>query len=419
MAATFSRTLRSLEADGPRRRVVDLLVVAVVLAWAAWLVSARVALYEVTDSARLEVEAAAHPVAAPVGGRVIATRLAIGREVQQGEPLVVLDAECQRHLIREKRTRCTALTERLESLRREIQAEREALAGQQAERATAIAAARARVAEAEARARLAGRQLARLELLRARRAVSPEEYQRGQAEAEACRAALRAGELTAARLGQDRDVQLGDRKTRLAKLEREVVELKGDVAVEEAAIRTLEYEVERHIIRAPAAGRIGAVAAELRVGSVVREAETIGSIVPRGEPRAVALFPVAAVGRVRPGQAARLRLDGFPWTQYGVLTARVADVGDEARDGLIRVELSLNHDPASAIPLGHGLPGTAEVEVDHVSPATLVLRAAGQYLVARRPSTTTDAPGGGTRSPGSALASREESPLPGHRAVQR
>jgi membrane fusion protein (multidrug efflux system) len=142
-------------------------------------------------------------------------------------------------------------------------------------------------------------------------------------------------------------------------------------------------------------------------------------VVPRGQPRAVALFPVAAVGRVRPGQPARLRLDGFPWTQYGVLTARVADVGDEAREGLIRVELSLDHDPTSAIPLGNGLPGTAEVEVDHVSPATLVLRAAGQYLVARRPSTATDTRGGGTSRPPATLASRAESQPSGYRSVRR
>src|SRR5262249_24740888 len=142
-------------------------------------------------------------------------------------------------------------------------------------------------------------------------------------------------------------------------------------------------------------------------GSVVRGAETIGSIVPRGEPRAVALFPVAAVGRVRPGQPARLRLDGFPWTQYGVDSARGAGVGDRARARLVRVELALNGDPASAIRLGHGLSGSAEVEVDHVSPATLVLRVAGQYLVARRLSTATDAPGGGMTNSRTTLASLE------------
>jgi hypothetical protein len=53
-------------------------------------------------------------------------------------------------------------------------------------------------------------------------------------------------------------------------------------------------------------------------------------------------LPPAALGRIQPGQPARLRLDA-----------------------------------ALPIPLQHGLPGTVEVEVDHVSPATLVLRTAG------------------------------------------
>jgi membrane fusion protein (multidrug efflux system) len=101
------------------------------------------------------------------------------------------------------------------------------------------------------------------------------------------------------------------------------------------------------------------------------------------------MFPAAAVERIRPEQPARLRLHGFPWTQYGTVPARVTDVGNEASGGLIRVELALRPDPRSSIPVAHGLPGTAEVEVERVTPAVLVLRAAGRYLVARRTPATT------------------------------
>jgi membrane fusion protein (multidrug efflux system) len=207
MPATFSRTLRSLETDRPRRRVVDLLIVAVVAAWGTWLVSARVALYEVSESARLEVEGAAHPIASPVAGRVVETRMAIGREVHAGEVLIVLDDQVQRDALRERRARSATLVERLEALRREIRAEREALAAYRQERITAVEASRAQVAEAEARATLAARQLARVQALRARGAASAEEHQHAQAEFEACRAALRALELTTARIeheGQSR-----------------------------------------------------------------------------------------------------------------------------------------------------------------------------------------------------------------------
>jgi membrane fusion protein (multidrug efflux system) len=79
---------------------------------------------------------------------------------------------------------------------------------------------------------------------------------------------------------------------------------------------------------------------------------------------------------VREGQAARLRLEGFSWLQYGSLEARVTKVGSEARDGRVRVELAVVSIRFQA-PLQHGLPGTLEVEVERVAPAILALRAAG------------------------------------------
>jgi membrane fusion protein (multidrug efflux system) len=388
MPATFSRTLRSLEADGPRCRTVNLLVLALAAAWGAWSFLGRVGVYEVTREARLEVDNAAHPVASPVEGRVVETRVTIGREVRAGDVLIVLDAQAQRLAIGQRQARQGALGVRREALGREIEAEREAIAVQQRERALAIEEARAQVAEAEARARLAERQGERLAALRARHAASDEEFQRGRAEAEACRASVRALVLASDRIGQNHLVQERDRATRLARLESAAAELRGEAAIEEAAIATLEHEAALRVIRAPVSGRVGEVVAEWRAGAVIRAGERIGSIIPPGKPRAVALFPVVSVGRVRPGQTARLRLDGFPWTEYGTVTARVEGVGNEARAGFVRVELTPTPDPRSAIPLLHGLPGSVEVEVERVSPATLVLRAAGQILTVRHPART-------------------------------
>jgi|SRR6266540_2399427 len=75
------------------------------------------------------------------------------------------------------------------------------------------------------------------------------------------------------------------------------------------------------------------------------------------------------------------RLNGFPWTQYGTIAATVASVANEIRDGRVRVELTVHPDPTSPIPFQHGLPGAVEVAVDRVSPATLLLRLAGKFLV--------------------------------------
>jgi membrane fusion protein (multidrug efflux system) len=390
MPATFSRTLRSLEAERSRRLFIEVLIVALILGWTLWLLFGRVVVFEVSERARLEVKSAAHPVAAPVGGQVVETLLTIGRRVEAGDVLVVLDAEGERRAVEEHRVRRDGLAARRRALEQEIQAEEEAARTQQKARGTALEEAQAQIKQAEARANFSERQLEMSTRLRAVSAISQEEFRRDQAQAEVDRAAVLALKLAATRQEQDRTTQESERKARLAKLRREATELEGDIATQEAAIRRLEYDMAQRVIRAPVSGQVGE-AAEFRAGSVVRAADRLGAIVPTGEPRGVAFFPAAAVGRIRPGQIARLRLDGFPWTQYGTLPATVADVGNEPTSGLIRVEFTLAPEPDSPIIVEHGLPGSAEVEVEYVSPAILVLRAAGQFLAGRRTSERSEA----------------------------
>ena len=78
------------------------------------------------------------------------------------------------------------------------------------------------------------------------------------------------------------------------------------------------------------------------------------------------------------GQKARMRLEGFPWSQYGSVPATVHLVAGEMRNGFIEVELDLNTDVNPGVVFQHGLPGT--VEVERLSPATLLLRAVGRRM---------------------------------------
>jgi multidrug resistance efflux pump len=379
MPATFTRTLRSLHRDAPRVGALTVVGTVLCLGWGAWLLGGQVPVYEVTDKARLEVTSAVHPVTAEVGGRVLETRLILGQEVRAGEILVVLDSEAEQRALEEKHVRRQALAKRLPALQQEVRSEQEALRVLQQARKAAMAETRALAAEAEARSTSADRQAETSARLWRRDAVSAEELRRDQAEATARRAAARALQLAPEREEQDRRVLESERQTRLAKLEREAVELESESAIEAASIRRLEYDLTRRSLRAPVSGRIGE-AAEVHVGAVVLAAEKLGAIVPAGERRAVALFPVAAVGRLRPDQPARLRLDGFPWTQYGTLAATVADIATEAVAGRVRVELTLATAQEGRAPVEHGLTGSAEVEVERVAPAVLLLRAAGQMM---------------------------------------
>ena len=385
MAAIFSRTLRSVEADGSRRRTMELTLAALIIgAWVAWFLLGRVAVYEVTDRARVEVEMAAHPLAAHVGGRVVKTHLELGRKVHADEVLIELDSRTEKLALEEARVRRDGLGKRIEALQLEVEAEEKGLEMHRKASATATEESRSRVAEGEALARAAELKLASMKTLREKGVVSPEELTQQKAAVDSKRAEVAALRLATQRLEEESAVAQIDRRARIAKLEFLQTELAALLTVAEVTIRKLEHDAELRLVRAPIDGFVGR-ASELRRGSVVQMAEVLGAIVPPGKPRVVAFFPVPSVGRIRPGQTARLRMDGFPWTQFGMPRATVTDVGNEPIDGHVRVELALEPGSAPAIPLEHGLSGTAEVEVEHASPADLVLRAVGKLLTTRPP----------------------------------
>jgi membrane fusion protein (multidrug efflux system) len=381
MPTAFSQTLRVLDRERFSRTLLGWLPAVVLLGgWGAWMGLARVPVYEVSQLARLEVDRAVHPLAVPLAGRVVVTHLAVGREVQAGDVLIELDADAQRLQQQEQRVRLTAMAARLTALRQEVAAEEDAgRAEQQAARA-AHEEAQARRREAEVALRPAEEEAAIYARLHTRGLAPQLDLLRTSAEVQKRRAAVETLRLAVRRLDSDQQTKARDRTARLERLHREVAQLDGDRHTAAATLERLEHELDQRRIRAPVTGRL-AEAADLRSGAVVREGDTLATILPPGTLKVVAHFlPPGALGRLQPGQPARLRLTGFPWTQYGSVAATVVSVADEARDGRIRVECSLLSDPASPIPLQHGLPGSVEVEVARVSPTTLVLHAVGKRL---------------------------------------
>jgi membrane fusion protein (multidrug efflux system) len=351
---------------------------------------ARVAIYEVTPTARLEVDQAVHPIATPVAGRIVTTHLVVGRAVQAGEVLVELDAEAPRLQYDEARVRLTALTAQRQARRQELTAEQVAQHDERQAARVAVDEARARSHESDVAARAAAEQADIFMHLDARGLASRLEFLRIKADADQKRAAADTLRLAVSRLEHDQRTKDSDRTARITQFSREVTQLDGDIRTAEATLTRLAHTIDQTRVRAPITGHLGEVAA-LLPGAVVRQGDTLGVVLPAGALRVVATFPPAvALGRVQPGQPARLRLDGFPWAQYGSLVATVTSVATEARDGAIRVELHLESEAPTAIPLQHGLPGMVEVEVERISPATLVLRGVGKHFgVPTRHATTT------------------------------
>lgn len=376
----FVRTARAL--DGSDRSTPLLAVVALTLlvGWGAWFVLARISVYEVSVSARLEVQTAPHPVDAPVSGRVVKSALILGRQVQPGDVVLELETDTLRLERDARRSRVTALEPQIEALKLELAEEQDALRREGVVSGLSVDEARARQRASEAMARLRANEHTQLETLSQVRAVSEIEATRMSAEAERQRAETDALGASVGRLGRERSLKRSERRAKIARIEQEVARLTGDRGHAIAEIRIHDREIERRIVRAPVGGRLGDIVA-VQPGSVVEAGTRLAVIVPRGGLHAVGFFdPATSVGRVRAGQRARVRLHGFPWTNYGSLEATVDRVGNEPKDGHVRVELLLRPAPGSRIPLQHGLPGTAEVEVERVSPVALVLDSAGRFI---------------------------------------
>jgi multidrug resistance efflux pump len=381
MSNDFDHSLRALENDGRTRfgRVVLGVTLVALAAWAAWMFVARVAVYVVSDSTRLEVDRAGYAMDTTTGGRVsMVADLRLGDRVEAGQVILEFDSPDTVIALDEARALRTSLERQLATTHARLDAERTALKEYQSGMSEAERESFARLVEARIASNFANEQDKMYRPLSAEGVVSSIESKRLAAEAELRKATTTTVRRTATRERSERRVELADRVAHLTELQSSEEQLNGRLNTANATIDRLELAYERRAIRAPVSGRLG----ELMTlhgsdhdGSVLKPGDRVGVVIPDKRLSVVAFVPSEeAVGRVRSGQHARLRLDAFPWTEYGLVEGTVARVGGESRQGTLRVEIELRDDATWAGLLQHGETGTAEIEVERLSPARLLLR---------------------------------------------
>lgn len=137
------------------------------------------------------------------------------------------------------------------------------------------------------------------------------------------------GESEAAQRLSDRDMDqarttfLADNAQKLADVERRIEE--GEQRLAKAQIRQASME-----LRSPVDGRVAGLTVT-SPGQVVSTGEQIMQIVPAGAQLEVeAYLPNADAGSVQTGQTAVVKVQSFPFTDYGTIEARVTHVADDA-----------------------------------------------------------------------------------------
>jgi multidrug resistance efflux pump len=381
MPVAFSRTLRSVNADRSRVTTAGILLTGVLAGvWIAWMMSARVSVYAVSDSARVEADGLVRQVQALQGGRIVRMHMMLGQEVRAGDLLAELDTTLQRLQAQEQRSHGEASDIELRKLHQEIASQLASLEHEREAALIALQETRTRLQEAETGAAYAALEAERKAKLHQAELASDLDVARANAEREKLKATVEGLRLAIRRQEQEQKVQSNEHQSRIDALLRDASRLENEGHQSGLTLSRLQTEIALQRIIAPVDGRIGEVAA-LRPGSVIAPGERLGVIVPSGKLKIVAQFkPAAAVGRVEAGQLAQVRFEAFPWAQYGTMPARVSRIANELRDGYVQVDLEPL--PGSRIPLQHGLPGTTEIELERISPATLVLRSAGEMAKA-------------------------------------
>jgi adhesin transport system membrane fusion protein len=375
----FSKTTQSLALDSPRIVLISLALAGLSLVgWLLWFGFGNVTVYEVSRQARLEVGSAPREISSLLAGRLIRSHIVIGQKVRAGDVLIELDSERQQLRLAEAEARLPLYPARIASLRREIAYLGRVMAEDQGSSRAAVRAAQARLQGAHAAAGFANDSAARIK----RDAESG-----GSATVDAVRAAadarkaaserdISAAEL--AKLGLDSRVRSDETRVQVERLSRDLLATQAEAVGTRELIAQLRLEVANHQIRAPVSGVVGETRA-LSAGAYVAPGQKLATIIPQGDLLIVADFdPTTALGRIRPGQTARFRLEGFPWVQFGTIEATAVRVAGEIRDQSLRAEFRIKRDATHGLVLRHGLPGTLEVRVETVSPAKLLLRSAGR-----------------------------------------
>ena len=273
MPITFSRTMRSLERDD--FRFSGLLIFLILsLGWGIWFFRAEVTVFEVSPTARLEVDRTALVVETIQSGSVAVNHLVLGKNISKGDMLLELDATGVELYHREAETQVFALEARILALEKERKAR---VASLKASHDLSNLMAREGGSQqrvSEIQSRIAGEEARAMEKLHSEGGLSDLELKRTHSAEDRNKAQETASKAGSKRMVGERLLQERQEEAELVGLDEDIENVRGLLAREKVKVERLTYEIGLHHIRAVESGRVAEVA-DLRVGSYVEQGEVL------------------------------------------------------------------------------------------------------------------------------------------------
>ncbi len=159
---------------------------------------------------------------------------------------------------------------------------------------------------------------------------------------------------------------------KIEQLDVEMTQLQGKIAEQKNLLTAAQSKLQYKYLKAPISGTI--LSLDLKnTGEVVEAGTTVAEIAPHNVPLIVsAVLPDEEAGFVKTGMPAQVKLDAYPYQDYGVITGQVTNISADAESHeelgeLYRVEIKLERDhilkDQEMIPFKPGQTVTADIVI--------------------------------------------------------
>jgi HlyD family type I secretion membrane fusion protein len=164
--------------------------------------------------------------------------------------------------------------------------------------------------------------------------------QRAQTETERLRAEMSEKQAKAAQLQLEAEQQKQQLAVRLTGLQ-------AKIADTETLLQTAKAKLNQRYLYAPVDGTVLSLNVR-QSGEVVQPGQTIAELAPQGKPLVLsAILPSREAGFVKPGLTVQVKLDAYPFQDYGVIPGRVISISPDSKlheklGSVYRVEVELS-----------------------------------------------------------------------------
>jgi hemolysin D len=147
-------------------------------------------------------------------------------------------------------------------------------------------------------------------------------------------------------------------------------ELQGKIQETQSLIKSAQSKLKHRLIYATTRGLVSTLSVH-HAGEVLQAGQPVAEIIPEGKPLLLSVaMPSQSAGFIQVGMGAKVKLDAYPYQDYGVIQGKVARISPDSKateqQGIVyRVTIEIDRSAIKArgqtVPFKPGQTGTAEV----------------------------------------------------------